>query len=140
MPLSLKAADLLIAAVAQAGMASTLARSSDVGNLVGALSVGSIITAVGAVFVMREKTARNERDISEHKSNTSKAHDDMARAFAEALKDHRDIASATLLEHRREMLAETAETRTRLNEIAETLGELKGIMSGCPLHIQQGDK
>lgn len=140
MPL-IRAADLTIAAVAQAGAALTLASNAPPTNpWISALSVGSMITAVGAVFVMREKIARAERDILAHKEETAEADTAMARAFTEALKDHRDIAAATLLEHRREMLAEATETRTQLNEIVKSLGHLEGVMSSCPLHIQQGGR
>lgn len=103
------------------------------------LSIGAIITAVGAVYVTREKALRNERDleqhkkeIAQHKKETKDSFDTTMLTVGAMLKDHRDLAAKQLAEHRREMREDSSEMRDKVHEIVSTVGRIEGVVQQCP--------
>lgn len=90
---------------------------SVLGEIAGVLSVGSIFTAVGAVYVMREKTRRNETDIENYRKESAQSLSSVASVMREALH-----------EHRVEMREDVRQLEEQMRKLADGLARIESVV------------
>lgn len=97
--------------------------------ITGGLSVGSLVTAIGAIFVMKEKVRRLEVDRTADKSDSASALRSVADSFKESLKqihaDHREDA---------------AETRAAITTLTTQIGDVKALVEARAAARRGGDR